>query len=59
MIKAVTKAFILNDDVNGSQQNFLNILEYGKELYCKRNSMLGEQWPTTWQQSLLTEGEWI
>ena len=49
IVKAVTKAFILNDDVNGSQQNNLSILEYGKELYCKGDSMLQEQWPKTWQ----------
>ena len=49
IIKAVTKAFQLNDDVNGSQQNLLNILEYGKELYCKGDLLLQEQWPKTWQ----------
>ena len=50
-IKAVTKAFQL-DEVNSSQQNFLSILEYGKDLYCKGDTMLLEQWPTTWQGSL-------
>ena len=49
-IKAVTKAFQLNNEVNGSQHNFLSILEYGKDLYyCKGDTMLLEQWPTTWQ----------
>ena len=51
VIKAVTKAFIL-DDINGLHHNFLSILEYGKELYCKGDSMLQEQWPTSWQGAL-------
>ena len=52
IIKAVTKAFQLNDEVSGSQQNFLSIFEYGEDLYCKGDTMLLEQWPTTWQGSL-------
>lgn len=49
VIKAVIKAFQLNDDINGSQQNLLRIVEYGKELYCKGDSTLKELWPNTWQ----------
>ena len=40
IIKAITKAFQLNDAVNGSQQNFLSILAYGKDLYRKGDSIL-------------------
>ena len=40
IIKAVIKAMHINE-VCGSQQNFLSILQYGKELYCKGD---GEKW---------------
>ena len=42
VIKAVTKHLYSNDDVSGSQQNFLNILEYGnyiaKGIQCLGNN---------------------
>lgn len=52
IIKAVFKAMQINDEVCGSQQNFLSILQYGKELYCKGDSALQELWPSTWQGAL-------
>ena len=39
----------INDEVCGSQQNLLSILQYGKELYCKGDTALQELWPNTWQ----------
>ena len=49
ILKAVIKAMEINDEVCGSQQNFLSILQYGKELYCKGGTALQELWPNTWQ----------
>ena len=34
ILKAVIKAMEINE-VSGSQQNFLSILQYGKELYSR------------------------
>ena len=54
IIKAVLNAMSLNEEVNGSQRNFLSILEYGKNLYCKgaHDDSLKEYWPSTWQSSI-------
>ena len=35
LIEAIIKAMMMNEDVNGSQQSFMNILNYGKDLYLK------------------------
>ena len=45
---AVLKAFQLMEDMKGSQKNLLDIVNYGKELYCKGNSDLLSRWPTSW-----------
>ena len=54
VIQAVLNAMSLNDEVNGSQQNFMSILEYGKNLSCKgaNNFSLKEYWPSSWQSSV-------
>ena len=50
--------------VNGSQQNFMSILNYGKELYYKgRGNKLDTEseklWPKSWQNAVLTGKKWI
>lgn len=45
---AVLKAFKLMEDMKGSHKNLLDIVNYGKELYCKGNSDLLSRWPTSW-----------
>ena len=50
--QAVIKAMELNEEVKGSQKSFLNILQFGKELYCKGDTLLEEQWPKTWHASI-------
>ena len=54
VIKAVLNAMSLNEEVNGSQRNFMSILDYGKNLYCNgaNDSSLKEYWPTSWQSSM-------
>ena len=45
---------ILMEEVHGSQQDFLHILQYGKDLYCKgsKTSDSSKLWPTSWQSSM-------
>lgn len=54
VIKAVLNAMSLNEEVNGSQNSFISILDYGKNLYCSstNDSSLKEYWPTSWQSSM-------
>jgi len=44
---ALMKAFKLMDDMNGSQQNFLDILQFAKDIYCsfKNYSETINKWP--------------
>jgi len=51
----VLKAMKITDDVGGSQANFLSILEFGKEMYCKHQNLLQPDenvWPTSWQAAI-------
>lgn len=54
VIKAVLNAMSLNEEVNGSQNSFMSVLDYGKNLYCSgaKDSSLKEYWPTSWQSSM-------
>ena len=56
ILQAVVKAMIIMEEVHGSQQDFMHILQYGKELYCKgkgcKTCDLPELWPTSWQSSM-------
>ena len=45
---AILKAFQLMEDMKGSHENLIDIVNYGKELYCKGNSDLLNRWPTSW-----------
>ena len=56
ILEAVMKALVLNEEMNGSQKSFMNILQYGKELYYKNHSDDGpssaKYWPNSWQSSM-------
>lgn len=54
VLEAVLKAMKLNDDVGGSQANFLNILEFGREMYYKNQAQPSDRnlWPCSWQEAL-------
>ena len=39
---------MLTEEVGGSHNNFLHILQYGKEMYCKTHRSWEKFWPTTW-----------
>ena len=51
ILKAVLIAFELMDETNASQKSFMNILNYGRDLYCKAsegNEEITKQWPKSW-----------
>jgi len=55
VLEAVLKAMKINDDVGGSQTNFLSILEFGKEMYYKNQNLLQPDenvWPRSWQAAI-------
>lgn len=54
---AVLKAFQLLEEMNGSHKNLLDILAFGRDLYCKGacadvSSSSFKLWPTTWSASI-------
>uniref|UniRef100_A0A1X7T4L9 Uncharacterized protein n=1 Tax=Amphimedon queenslandica TaxID=400682 RepID=A0A1X7T4L9_AMPQE len=51
-IVAVFRAFKISDEMCGSQKDFIKILEYGRDLYCKGDSELLAKWPKSLAASL-------
>lgn len=45
---AVLQSFKLMDEMNGYQKNLLDIISFGRDLYCKKNPDSLELWPKTW-----------
>ena len=54
VLMAILEAMTLTDKINGSQDDFMRILEYGKGLYCQGagNSSLAAFWPQSWQSAI-------
>jgi len=52
-MSAVVKAFQLAEEMNASQQHFMQILGYGKEQYCKGSgTCISERfWPNSWESA--------
>lgn len=48
IVVSVLKAFELLEEINGSQKNFIDVLKFGRDLYCKNYQTLLKRWPTTW-----------
>lgn len=51
ILEAVLKAMQITEEMGGSQSNFLQILQYGKDLYYKNhndNVDRQKKWPSTW-----------
>ena len=48
IVVSVLKAFELLKEMNGSQKIFLDVLKFGRDLYCKNDQSLLRRWPTTW-----------
>ena len=50
IVISVIKAFQLMEEMDGSQKNFLDILKFGKDIYCsfKGDSETLKKWPSSW-----------
>jgi len=48
IVVSILRAFEILEEINGSQNSFLNVLKFGRDLYCKNNQSLLRRWPTTW-----------
>ena len=45
---AVLRAFAITDDMGGSQKSMLQILDFGRDCYCKGNQEMSQSWPNSW-----------
>lgn len=45
---AVLRAFAIMDDMGGSQKSMLQILEFGRDCYCKEDHEMSKSWPNSW-----------
>ena len=48
IVVAILRAFKIVEEMGGSQKNLLDIVTYGKDLYCKGDLDMLNRWPTTW-----------
>ena len=48
---AILKALNLVDQMNGSISDSEDVLQFAKELYCRKDSHLEEKWPGNWQET--------
>ena len=39
----------MTDDFSTLQAHYMRMLNYGRDLYCKRDSKLLSYWPKSWQ----------
>ena len=49
ILHAVLHAMKMQQDFSGSQDQFMRILNYGRDLYCKGDKDLQSRWPSSWQ----------
>lgn len=47
IVIAVLRALKISDTMCGSQMDFMQILEYGRDLYCKGDSEMLAKWPSS------------
>ena len=49
ILHAALNAMKIQQEFSGSQEQFMRILNYGRDLYCKGDSGLQNRWPSSWQ----------
>ena len=49
VLEAVLDALVIQDDFSTSQEHFMRVLNYGRDLYCKGDPQLLRYWPRSWQ----------
>ena len=52
ILVAVLRAFQLMEETNASHKSFMNILNFGRDLYCKGDPDIIKRWPNSWSMSL-------
>ena len=52
VLESVVKALAIQEDTSSSQEQFMKIINYGRDLYCKGDKSLHHHWPSTWQASI-------
>ena len=50
---AVLRTFELMEEANASQKSFMNILHFGRDMYCKGNQNMIRAWPSSWSGYLV------
>ncbi len=48
ILVAVLKVFKMMDEMNASQINLVDLVTFGRDLYCKGNQELISKWPSSW-----------
>ena len=49
---AVLRTFELMEEANASQKSFMNILNFGRDMYCKGDHNMIRDWPSSWSGCL-------
>ena len=49
---SVLRIFELMEETNVSQKSFMNILNFGRDLYCKGDTAMIKKWPGSWSACL-------
>ena len=52
ILVAVLKAFELLEESNASQKSIMNILNFGRDLYCRGDTEMINKWPSSWSACL-------
>lgn len=47
---AILRSLMLVDQMNGSQRDILEAIEFAKGLYCHKDSNLSKLWPKNWKE---------
>lgn len=54
IVIAVLRAITMVDSMGESQKSLLQILEFGRDCYCKGDSEMSKQWPSSWSACMNT-----
>ena len=49
---AIIKAFCMIDDMGGSQKNLMEVITFGRDLYCKQSTEAKNMWPKNYSACL-------
>ena len=52
VLESVVKALAIQEVTSSSQEQFMKIINYWRDVYCKGDKSLHHHWPSTWQASI-------